>query len=519
LKLNKRRGVVLNETQAKVVRELEKQIGKRLEEWKHYKICGGKIWWLDLSGTKIRDLSPLSKLTDLEYLDLSLTDVNDLTPLSSLNNLKTLDLEGCWRIKDISPLAKLKKLESLNIGGTRVNDLAPLQSLENLREVKLSCCPRLKDASPLIELRRKYGKLEKVRLGGIMSLSGVYSFGMMSSLISLVLTDQVLSRNVSKILSDTILYRIYLISFLYAFLLFGLLIPTLYYYPINSLSGRLGILLFAFFMYPLVYMATLAHLFGLSVFSCLKSILGYSLFMTLSSVAFGASFLAFPSDKIPKNQILELQRLGVYAERVVSFGAGTVMGYEYELILRYCGKNHDDIYFRGTTRIRSLEIVSFAHFPLMFIASILFPLGGVMEPVAISIFWIAMFLLFVLLSYILGYGPVNVPVLVLLSAIYGGAIFFMYRFVSLIPPKFFIIQVVVWIPTIVLFANRLGREFYHFPMSLVITLDLGGPLALSLFSCITALVFLEKCTLYIFPALIYLILGIVLYDRFDKNTW
>jgi len=55
-------------------------------------------------------------------------------------------------------------------------------------------------------------------------------------------------------------------------------------------------------------------------------------------IFFSAVFTLFmcPTDRIPRNHILKLQELGVYAERLVRFGVGTVMHWEYEDILRYC---------------------------------------------------------------------------------------------------------------------------------------------------------------------------------------
>jgi len=244
-------------TTARVLERIERHIKKHLVEGKHYKIFRGKLWWLNLSKTKIRDLSPLSGLTDLEYLDLSLTDVSNLEPLSGLTNLKTLDLGGCWRVRDISPLAKFEKLESLKLGGTQVRDLSPLRSLKNLREIELSSCYRLRDLSPLIDLRKRYWRLEEVRLGGKLSLSTTYGNGIAVSMWTIPLTYGIISdvsRSLGIAISIKAMYSVLTVMFIYAFLLFAILIPTFFYvYPINSLKWRLLIVLSACTTYCVSY--------------------------------------------------------------------------------------------------------------------------------------------------------------------------------------------------------------------------------------------------------------------------
>jgi internalin A len=107
---------------------------------------------------KIKDLSPLENLLNLEFLDISLTSVNDLsplknlvnlhsiigwninvkilTPLINLKNLKLLELPFS-SIKDISPLKNLPKLEVLIIFGTNISDFSTLKYLLNLNNLNL----------------------------------------------------------------------------------------------------------------------------------------------------------------------------------------------------------------------------------------------------------------------------------------------------------------------------------------------------------------------------------------------
>ena len=63
---------------------------------------------LDLSHTKVTDLTPLKKLTKLESLDLSNTKVTDLTPLKGLTKLRQLRLVRS-QVTDLTPLDDLLK--------------------------------------------------------------------------------------------------------------------------------------------------------------------------------------------------------------------------------------------------------------------------------------------------------------------------------------------------------------------------------------------------------------------------
>jgi Leucine-rich repeat (LRR) protein len=68
---------------------------------------------LDLSGTQVRDLSPLSSLRNLRTLKLSRTDISDLVPLAGLQNLEFLSLDST-PASDLNSLAGLTKNLSEN---------------------------------------------------------------------------------------------------------------------------------------------------------------------------------------------------------------------------------------------------------------------------------------------------------------------------------------------------------------------------------------------------------------------
>ncbi|KPL50876.1 hypothetical protein ABB55_00405 [Prosthecomicrobium hirschii] len=105
---------------------------------------------LNLSGTGVTDLSPLSGLTALQRLDLRSTGVTDVSPLSGLTTLEVLRL-GNTHVTDVSPLSGLRALGTLSLFGTGVTDVSPLSSLTALEELNLSNT-NVTDLSPLTGL-------------------------------------------------------------------------------------------------------------------------------------------------------------------------------------------------------------------------------------------------------------------------------------------------------------------------------------------------------------------------------
>ncbi len=101
----------------------------KLEFEERYDITGEII--------KISDISPLSRLINLETLDLYGNKVSDISPLAKLTNLRVLGLRDN-EISDIPPLSRLINLETLDLYGNKVTDISPLAGLENLKELDLN---------------------------------------------------------------------------------------------------------------------------------------------------------------------------------------------------------------------------------------------------------------------------------------------------------------------------------------------------------------------------------------------
>ena len=77
----------------------------------------------------LNDSSFLEGMTSLEVLILSGSPVKDLTPLAACKNLRILELSNCGYITDVSPLAACEKLEMLNISYTKVTEVSSLEAL------------------------------------------------------------------------------------------------------------------------------------------------------------------------------------------------------------------------------------------------------------------------------------------------------------------------------------------------------------------------------------------------------
>lgn len=112
----------------------------------------GNIISLDLSGNKIRDLTPLQNLTQLERLNLWHNQIDNIEPLKWLKHLTELHLEGN-KFSDLNTLEKLAKLTHLFLNENNIENIRPLQNLKFLTELGLSK-NKIDDLSPLKNLKQ-----------------------------------------------------------------------------------------------------------------------------------------------------------------------------------------------------------------------------------------------------------------------------------------------------------------------------------------------------------------------------
>ena len=122
---------------------------------------------LDLSATSVSDLTSLREMRTLEKLELSGSKVTDLTALSALR-LKSLSFQDC-PVSDLNPIRKMP-LEEISLRGTRVADLSPLIGMP-IKSLDLSGTPVL-DFSPLAQLPLEKCYLSSSRIRDLTVLRG-----------------------------------------------------------------------------------------------------------------------------------------------------------------------------------------------------------------------------------------------------------------------------------------------------------------------------------------------------------
>ena len=92
---------------------------------------------IDISENKsIADLSPLTKLVNLQVLVCANTKINDLEPLSDLINLQKLDC-STTPVDSLGALRNARNLRILNVDHTQVSNLTALRDLSGIQ--RLSC--------------------------------------------------------------------------------------------------------------------------------------------------------------------------------------------------------------------------------------------------------------------------------------------------------------------------------------------------------------------------------------------
>ena len=100
---------------------------------------------------KVAQGNPIApvQMETLTYLEVRGTKIRDLTGLELATNLSELVLVGNG-IVDVAILSNLRNLTKLNLGNNSISDLSPLEGLTSLRELLLQN-NRISDVSPLLE--------------------------------------------------------------------------------------------------------------------------------------------------------------------------------------------------------------------------------------------------------------------------------------------------------------------------------------------------------------------------------
>jgi len=96
---------------------------------------------LRISDTQVSDLSPLSNMQNLQEIWIERSPVSDLSPLAGMPSLRELHIESVSTLKDITPLSEITNLTHLGLVSTSVRDIAPIRSLTNLETLNLRNSP------------------------------------------------------------------------------------------------------------------------------------------------------------------------------------------------------------------------------------------------------------------------------------------------------------------------------------------------------------------------------------------
>ena len=107
---------------------------------------------LILTGLPIKDISPLQGLKYLKSLYVGKTKVLDLAPIQALHDLVYLSLNDT-NIDNIDELLALNKLKELNLEGTNIGNLDAVSQMENLHFLSLQWNKSITDLSPLANVK------------------------------------------------------------------------------------------------------------------------------------------------------------------------------------------------------------------------------------------------------------------------------------------------------------------------------------------------------------------------------
>ena len=165
---------------------------------------------INLAGTKVTDFSALANLKNLEnvdvsgtsfsdpsflhasknfveWLDLSNTPLADLDGLVPMTQLGTLNLSGT-KVVDLKPIERFLPygLDDLNLTGCAISDIRPLSQLPGLLHLKLDC-QKVEDLAPLKSMRI----LESLRLENISPKLDLSPLGKLEFVTELWITGEV----------------------------------------------------------------------------------------------------------------------------------------------------------------------------------------------------------------------------------------------------------------------------------------------------------------------------------------
>ena len=91
---------------------------------------------LTINNSRVKDITPLKFLPDLNSIEISSSGIEDLEPLRGCSKLTQVLFDDCF-IRDISPLSSLPKIQYLSIKKNRIVNIEPLSSLVDLEYLSI----------------------------------------------------------------------------------------------------------------------------------------------------------------------------------------------------------------------------------------------------------------------------------------------------------------------------------------------------------------------------------------------
>ncbi|NWJ50413.1 MAG: hypothetical protein HXX14_06070 [Bacteroidetes bacterium] len=156
---------------------------------------------LNISNCKVESLSPLRYMQNIKELDASNTDIKDLIPISAYSNLERLNVSGS-KVDSLTYLSGLSNLSDLRFNNSKVSDLSPIKGLQNLSILQLSDT-RVKDISPISSLNKLIRlDIKHTEISSLDSLTHLTS-------LQLLFCDQTPINNLRPLEALPVLKRIY----------------------------------------------------------------------------------------------------------------------------------------------------------------------------------------------------------------------------------------------------------------------------------------------------------------------
>ncbi|MCK5128494.1 MAG: hypothetical protein KAQ68_01470 [Clostridiales bacterium] len=110
--------------------------------------------YITFEANQVTDISPLYKLSKLEYLTLNCNPIKSIKGIEALSNLRYVTL-AYTEINDISPLFQISSLVHIDIEGTYVNSIEGIENLQHLLGLRTGHS-NLTDISPLNKIDFSY---------------------------------------------------------------------------------------------------------------------------------------------------------------------------------------------------------------------------------------------------------------------------------------------------------------------------------------------------------------------------